>query len=133
MFALEFPPIENLVEWPAYLGDGTALAFNKIALISFLAMLIPSVLFLMAKKDLVPRGVQNLVEATIEFLGLSLEKEKPVPPPDLWIRAVFLTASKIDSMASSIGNTKQAESCPNGRPAFIRVGELGRNSKEEII
>ncbi len=26
---------------------------------------------------------------------------------------------------SSTGNTKQAESCPRGRPAFISVGELG--------
>lgn len=68
MFALEFPPIENLVEWPAYFGDGTFYAFNKIALISFLAMAIPSVLFLAAKKDLVPRGVQNVVESAIEFV-----------------------------------------------------------------
>jgi len=27
--------------------------------------------------------------------------------------------------ASSIGNTKHADSCPRGRPAFIRVGLLG--------
>ncbi len=68
MFALEFPPIENLVEWPAYFGDGTIFAFNKIALISMLALIIPSVLFLMAKKDLVPKGVQNLMESVIEFV-----------------------------------------------------------------
>lgn len=68
MLALEFPPIENLVEWPAYFGDGTIFAFNKIALISVLALVIPSVLFLLAKKDMVPRGVQNLVESTIEFV-----------------------------------------------------------------
>lgn len=68
MFALEFPPIENLVEWAPYFGDGTAFAFNKIALISMLAMAIPAVLFLLAEKELVPRGVQNLVEATIEFV-----------------------------------------------------------------
>ncbi|MFV0523116.1 MAG: F0F1 ATP synthase subunit A [Acidimicrobiales bacterium] len=66
--ALEFPPIENLVEWPAYLFQDTPFAFNKVALISVLAMLIPSVLFLLAKKDLVPRGLQNLVESTIEFV-----------------------------------------------------------------
>ena len=68
MLALEFPPIENLVEWPAYFGEDTFFAFNKIALISVLAMAIPSVLFLLAKKDLVPRGVQNVVESTIEFV-----------------------------------------------------------------
>ncbi|MFV0259206.1 MAG: F0F1 ATP synthase subunit A [Acidimicrobiales bacterium] len=66
--ALEFPPIENLVEWPAYLFQDTPFAFNKVALISVLAMLIPAVLFALAKKDLVPRGLQNLVESTIEFV-----------------------------------------------------------------
>lgn len=68
MIALEYPPIENLVEWPAYFGEDTIFAFNKIGLISVLAFLIPTVLFLVAKKDLVPRGIQNLVEATIEFV-----------------------------------------------------------------
>jgi hypothetical protein len=74
-----------------------------------------------------------LVDATTDSLGRSLEKEIPVPPPDLWIKAVFFTASKIDSMVSSMGRTKQAESCPKGLPAFIRVGELGKNSRLDII
>ncbi len=65
---LEFPSIDNLVKWPAYFGDGTFYAFNKIALISVLAVLIPTVLFKMAKKDMVPRGVQNIVEGTVEFV-----------------------------------------------------------------
>ncbi len=66
--ALEFPPIENLVEWPAYFGDGTIFAFNKIGLISLLAFIIPAIFFLVAGKDLVPRGIQNIVEMTIEFV-----------------------------------------------------------------
>ncbi|MEM8923035.1 MAG: F0F1 ATP synthase subunit A [Actinomycetota bacterium] len=68
MFAVEFPPIENLVEWPAYFGEDTFYAFNKIALISCLAVIIPSVIFLLAKRDMVPKGLQNLVESTIEFV-----------------------------------------------------------------
>ncbi len=51
-----------------------------------------------------------LVEATGEFRGLKREKENPVPPPLLWIKAVFFTAVKIYSMESSMGMTKQAES-----------------------
>ena len=51
-----------------------------------------------------------IVERTTLFLGLNLEKEKPVPPPDLWIKAVFLTVSKIPSSESSTGRTKQAAS-----------------------
>jgi hypothetical protein len=34
--------------------------------------------------------------------------------------------------ASSTGSTKQAESCPSGRPAFISVGEFGSKSRRVI-
>ena len=66
-----------------------------------------------------------IVDLTTLLRGLSFENENPVPPPDLWIKAVFLTVSKIPSKESSTGNTKQAANCPNSRPAFIRVGEFG--------
>ena len=39
MFALNFPGIDEIVKWPALFGDGFY-AFNKIALISLLAVLI---------------------------------------------------------------------------------------------
>jgi F-type H+-transporting ATPase subunit a len=68
VFALEFPPIDNLVKWPNYFGDDTFYAFNKIGLISLLAMLIPTVMFLLAKRDLVPNGLQNIVESTVQFV-----------------------------------------------------------------
>lgn len=68
MFGLEYPPIENLVEWPNYFGEGSFFAFNKIGLISLLAVIIPSIMFLMAKRDLVPRGLQNVVEAHVDFI-----------------------------------------------------------------
>ena len=73
------------------------------------------------------------VEPTESPEGLSLENENPVPPPDLWMSAVFFTASNIDSIESSTGRTKQAESCWRSLPAFMRVGELGMNSREAII
>ena len=72
------------------------------------------------------------VEPTISPFGLRFENEKPVPPPDLCIIAAFFTASKIDSIESSTGRTKQADSCPSLLPAFIRVGLLGRNFNEVI-
>ena len=68
MFALEFPPIDNLVKWPNYFGDETFYAFNKIGLISLLAMAIPTVMFLVSKKELVPSGMQNIVEGVVEFV-----------------------------------------------------------------
>jgi F0F1-type ATP synthase membrane subunit b/b' len=42
VLGLNFPPTENLVEWPAYFGEDTFLALNKIGLISLLAMIIPA-------------------------------------------------------------------------------------------
>ena len=73
------------------------------------------------------------VEFTEEPAPRNRAKEKPVPPPLLWISAAFFTASKISSILSAIGSTKQAESCPSGLPAFIRVGEFGMNFRLDII
>ena len=70
---------------------------------------------------------------TMSSLGRSREKEKPVPPPLLWMSAMFLTESKILSIESSTGRTKQAESWPRGLPAFMSVGVLGMNSRFAII
>ena len=68
--ALQFPPIENVVEWPAWFGAGTNFAFNKIAFINVLAALITIVIFALARsrKALVPRGVQNLAEVSVQFI-----------------------------------------------------------------
>lgn len=65
---LHFPPVENLVEWPAYFGEDTFFAFNKIALISLLSMLIPVAVFLIARKDLVPAGLQHITEGSVTFI-----------------------------------------------------------------
>ncbi len=59
--------------------------------------------------------------------GRRREKLKPVPPPAFWISAVALIESKMPSIESSTGSTKQAESIPISRPAFISVGLLGMN------
>ncbi len=73
-----------------------------------------------------------LVELTTSSFGRSLLNENPVPPPLLWINAVFFTAVKMLSIESSTGSTKHAESCWKGRPAFIKVGEFGMNSRLTI-
>jgi hypothetical protein len=66
---------------------------------------------------------------TMSLDGLSLEKEKPVPPPDWCIIAAFFTASNISTTESPTGSTKHALSWPSFVPAFISVGELGMNLK----
>src|SRR5208337_3339903 len=86
----------------------------------------------MFMKEMGPEATP-LVDITGSLTGRMREKEKPVPPPDLWIRAVCFTASKMESMSSATGRTKQAESWPSSRPAFISVGELGMKDREDII
>ena len=85
----------------------------------------------MSKMRMKERGPEAMpmVDMTTSPLGRRSVEEKPVPPPDLCTRAMCLTASKMPGMESSTGRTKQAESWPTPVPAFIRVGELGRNSR----
>ncbi len=84
------------------------------------------------RQKLIGPGVVPPLEATRSPAGLNLSNEKPVPPPDFWMRAVCFTVSKISSMLSPIGRTKHALSIPPGLFAFISVGELGRNFNEAI-
>ncbi len=72
MLALEFPTIDNLVKWPAYFGEDTWYAFNKIGVISVLAFLLPTLLFLLAKKELVPATTQNIVEGIVGFVDTQI-------------------------------------------------------------
>jgi F-type H+-transporting ATPase subunit a len=73
VFAAEdFPTMKDLVIWPDWFFEGTNFAVNKVTILSFLAMLIPVLLFVVAgsgyRRSLVPRGVQNLVEGTVEVV-----------------------------------------------------------------
>lgn len=64
-----FPSIGEMVKWPAIFGEG-AFAFNKVALIYVLATLITIAIFWVAgsKRQLVPTGVQNVAEASVDFV-----------------------------------------------------------------
>ncbi len=73
------------------------------------------------------------VDNTISPSGLRCENENPVPPPLWCISAICLRVSNMLSMESSTGRTKHALSWPMPVPAFIRVGEFGRNSSSDIM
>jgi F-type H+-transporting ATPase subunit a len=67
VFALEFPPISHLLVWPSFGPAG----FNKIALISVLALVITSVIFWLAgsaSSEKAPTGVRNLAESSVDFI-----------------------------------------------------------------
>jgi F-type H+-transporting ATPase subunit a len=70
VLALEVPPIDHLINWPNFLFDDTPFAVNKTVLIYLFAMLITILFFFLAARRaaLVPRGMQNLAEASLDFI-----------------------------------------------------------------
>lgn len=73
MFALEFPPLGHIVDWPGFVGDGTVWEVNKVVLIYGFAVLFTLLIFTLGnKKQLVPTGAQNLAEISVEFVEQQL-------------------------------------------------------------
>jgi F-type H+-transporting ATPase subunit a len=71
--ALKFPPIGELVEWKGILFKDTLFEVNKVVLLMWAAVAIIALMFLVAGRkaaggNLVPRGVQSIVEMSIEFV-----------------------------------------------------------------
>ena len=66
MFALEVPPINEILRWTDVVPS-----VNKIALIAIAAVVVASVIFLIAGNadgSTAPRGVRNLAESIVEFI-----------------------------------------------------------------
>lgn len=69
ILALDFPEISEILVWPAVAFKDTALAFNKISIIVLVAALLTFLLFqLGGKGQMVPTGLQNLMETAVEFI-----------------------------------------------------------------
>lgn len=67
-FALEFPPLGHIVDWPEFVGDNTW-GINKVVLIYGMAVALTMLLFILGnKKELVPAGAQNVAEMSVEFV-----------------------------------------------------------------
>jgi F-type H+-transporting ATPase subunit a len=67
---VEFPPIDLIVKWPAAFGEDTWYGFNKIGLISLIAMVVPFLFFFIAGRNasVVPKKLQNTAESAIDFV-----------------------------------------------------------------
>ena len=93
--ALEFPPISHLVEWPEFVAEGSAFAVSKIVLIYLLAVVLTLGLFLIGgrKAALVPTGMQNVAESSVDFIrnGIILQTIGPEGLQKKWIQP-FLTS-----------------------------------------
>ena len=70
ILAFTFPSFSQLVEWPDFLFADTPFALNKIGLSALIAMVITSAIFVLGsrKRAMVPTGVQNVAEASIEMI-----------------------------------------------------------------
>jgi len=86
MFALEFPPIEELVKWRGIALKGTAFEINKVVLLMWAGVIIISALFWAASrnKSLVPTGVQNIVESGVEFVHKDIIMQTMGPEGMSW-------------------------------------------------
>lgn len=68
-FALEFPPVSHVTEWPDLFGSGP-LAVNKVVILMWISVVLVFGLFFVASRraKLVPSGVQNLAESVVDFV-----------------------------------------------------------------
>jgi F-type H+-transporting ATPase subunit a len=69
LFGLDVPPISHLVRWQNLFGTDGPFGINKVVLLTWLAVIIVLGFFFSARKrQLVPRGTQNLAEAIVDFI-----------------------------------------------------------------
>ena len=76
MFALHFPPLTHITHWPDFALKNTPFGMNKIFLIYMLAALFTILIFVLGnKKRMVPTGLQNLAEVSVEFIEDGIARE----------------------------------------------------------
>jgi F-type H+-transporting ATPase subunit a len=81
--ALSFPPIDELLEWKDIAGIP---GFNKVSLLCVVSAAITFFFFWRAgrKAEMVPRGIQNMAERTVEFVQESIVMQTMGPEGLYW-------------------------------------------------
>ena len=81
MFAIDFPPVSHVIEWPEMLLEGTPFAINKVVILMWLSAIISFAFVWFAGRDFktVPHGVQNVGESYYGFIqdGIILQTIGP--------------------------------------------------------
>jgi F-type H+-transporting ATPase subunit a len=74
VLGLEFPPVSHLVNWPEIAFKDTPFAISKVTIIYVLAVILTFGFFFIAgrRARLVPAGVQNIAEASLDFVRESV-------------------------------------------------------------
>ena len=124
LLGIEFPPISHLTRWPDILFEDTPYAINKTVLIYLASVVITLAFFFAAARraQLVPRGVQNLAESSVEFVreGIILQTIGPEGMGYL----PFLTTSSSSSQTSS----RSSRSSSSRRTPASRCHSCSRSS-----
>jgi F-type H+-transporting ATPase subunit a len=91
VLALHFPSVKGLFDWPGLAFKGTPFEINKTVLLLWITVAIVAGVFLTAarRRQLVPTGIRNVVEAALEFVERDIAREGMGPDGDRWVP--FLT------------------------------------------
>ncbi|MCU1373652.1 MAG: synthase subunit [Actinomycetia bacterium] len=88
VLALEFPPISHLVEWPdIFLKGNDLFAINKVVLGFFIATIASAAIMLLGgrKQALVPSGIQNIAESSVDFIRSQVVLQTMGPDGMAWV------------------------------------------------
>jgi len=85
--AINFPPIAEVLNWRPIAFGGTAFMFNKIAVLTLASTAITLALFWLAgrRAHLVPHGLQNLMEAAVDFVRSTIVLDVIGPEGLAWL------------------------------------------------
>jgi len=71
-----FPPLTHITHWPDFALKNSALGMNKIFLVYMFAVLFTILIFTLGnKRQLVPTGMQNIAEMSVDFIEEGVIKE----------------------------------------------------------
>jgi F-type H+-transporting ATPase subunit a len=81
VFAIDFPPVSNVIEWPEFFLAGTPFAVSKVVVLMWISALISVGFVILAGRNfkMVPRPLQNVGESLYGFIqdGIILETMGP--------------------------------------------------------
>ena len=81
MFAIDFPPVSHVIEWPEFIFEGTPFAVSKVVVLMWTSALISVGFVILAGRNfkLVPKPLQNVGESFYGFIqnGIILETMGP--------------------------------------------------------
>jgi F-type H+-transporting ATPase subunit a len=91
VLAIEFPPISHVVEWPGIFLKDTPFEVNKVVILMWLsAAIVFGFVFVAGRSQkLVPTGLQNIAEATVDFVRNGIIMQTMGPHGLAWTPFLF--------------------------------------------